>query len=480
MILGRYAPAAVLINDAFEILQFRGKTSPYLEAAPGVASFNILKMAREGLLVELRSSILKARRAGRSVRKEGLRVRQDGHVRAVNLEIVPMKQGESGLYHFLVLFEEADAKRKAARVPTPEIKSKPGGHAEHDSIVKLEQELTATKDYLQAIIEEQEASNEELKSANEEILSANEELQSTNEELETAKEELQSTNEELTTVNEELQNRNVELSQLNNDLQNILTGTNVAIVMLGPRGPASALHAPGGEAPESDSLGRRASDSRHQAQRHGGRSRRDCRGRHPQHHRPRARGPGQQRPLVSDAGAPVSHAGEPGRRRGDRVSRHRPPQAEPRAGQSGARVRRGPRRDRARGPRGPGRDAPRPDGEPVVLPDVSDHSEADGGTAVSGALGTRCGAVRFSRASRAGGPREDPDPGPRTGGRHRADRRENAPGSTPGGCTCPESRNLCYCSPSRTSPSANTPRSRCALRRSATAGYSRPRARASG
>ena len=94
LILGRYAPAAVLINDAFEILQFRGKTSPYLEAAPGAASFNILKMAREGLLVELRSSILKARRAGRP-RAQGGTPGPAGRPRSrdVNLEIVPMKQG---------------------------------------------------------------------------------------------------------------------------------------------------------------------------------------------------------------------------------------------------------------------------------------------------------------------------------------------------------------------------------------------------
>ncbi len=236
MILGRYGPPGVLINDAFEIVQFRGKTSPYLEAAPGVASLNILKMAREGLLVELRSSILKARRAGRPVRKERIHVREDGHFRDVNLEVVPMKPDGAGGYHFLILFEDVDEKRKGDRRPTPENTPKRGGRAAHENIVKLEQELTATKDYLQSIIEEQEASNEELKSANEEILSSNEELQSTNEELETAKEELQSTNEEVTTVNEELQNRNVELSQLNNDLQNTLTGTNVAIVMLGPEG----------------------------------------------------------------------------------------------------------------------------------------------------------------------------------------------------------------------------------------------------
>jgi len=233
LVLGRYAPPSVLINDRCEILQFRGRTSPYLEPASGAASYNVLKMAREGLLVELRSAIGKARRSGHAVRREGLHVRQDGHFRDVSLEVVPVPHG-GGVHHFLVIFEDAEKSGKAPRresQPKPRL-AREGRRAEHETIVKLEQELTSTKEYLQAIIEEQEASNEELKSANEEILSSNEELQSTNEELETTKEELQSTNEELTTLNDELQNRNTELTDVNNDLLNFLTGTDVAIVML--------------------------------------------------------------------------------------------------------------------------------------------------------------------------------------------------------------------------------------------------------
>jgi two-component system CheB/CheR fusion protein len=51
--------------------------------------------------------------------------------------------------------------------------------------------------------------------------------------LETAKEELQSSNEELTTLNEELQNRNAELGIINNDLNNLISSTNIPVVMLG-------------------------------------------------------------------------------------------------------------------------------------------------------------------------------------------------------------------------------------------------------
>jgi two-component system CheB/CheR fusion protein len=189
-----------------------------------------MKMAREGLFVELRAAIQKARKQGVPVRRKGLHVRRDGEFRDVNIEVVLINSHTSKERYFLVLFE--DAKPQSAdegkRTKKTEVK-----RTECRRVSQLNQELAATKEYLRAVIEEQEATNEELKSANEEILSSNEELQSTNEELETAKEELQSINEELTTVNEELQNRNFELSQFNNDLNNLLGSVNMPIIMVG-------------------------------------------------------------------------------------------------------------------------------------------------------------------------------------------------------------------------------------------------------
>ena len=97
---------------------------------------------------------------------------------------------------------------------------------------KLENELAATKEYLQTVIAEHGRTNEDLGTANEELVSGNEELQSMNEELETAKEELQSINEELTTVNDELQIRNHEVTQVNGDLVNLLTTVDIPILIL--------------------------------------------------------------------------------------------------------------------------------------------------------------------------------------------------------------------------------------------------------
>jgi two-component system CheB/CheR fusion protein len=233
IVLARYAPPGVIINSDLEILHFRGHTGPYLEPLPGAASLNLLKMAREGLGLELRAAVHRAKKSATRVRKEGLSLPGRDKDRKVNLEVHPLRvsSGTRERY-FLVLFEEvaALAPRSHQQVSAPKAA---GRLRAKQRVEQLSEELAATKEHLQTLLEEQEATAEALRAANEEAQSSNEELQSTNEELEAAKEELQSTNEELTTVNEELQNRNHELSQLNSDLNNLLGSTHVAIVMLG-------------------------------------------------------------------------------------------------------------------------------------------------------------------------------------------------------------------------------------------------------
>jgi two-component system CheB/CheR fusion protein len=230
VLLARFSPAGVLINDNMDILQFRGRTTTFLEPAPGTASFNLFNMAREGLLAELRTAIHAARKKDGVVRRDGVRVKANGHFINAAVEVIPFT-GSARDRYFVVLFEELGPveppvkKKKGSRETSAEA-------SEVRQVTRLKRELEATREYLQSIIEEQEAMNEELRSANEEIQSSNEELQSTNEELETAKEELQSGNEELTTLNEELENRNQELAQVNNDLVNLLTSVDIPIIML--------------------------------------------------------------------------------------------------------------------------------------------------------------------------------------------------------------------------------------------------------
>ena len=73
ILLGRYAPARVMVKDNMEIVQFFGQTGAFLEPAPGAASLDLMKMVKSGLHVELRTAFQNARKKG-AIRREGLLV----------------------------------------------------------------------------------------------------------------------------------------------------------------------------------------------------------------------------------------------------------------------------------------------------------------------------------------------------------------------------------------------------------------------
>ena len=239
LLLSRYAPVGVVIDDDMKILQFRGQTDAYLAPAPGVASFDLMKMAREGLMVDLRAAVDEARAANEPVERESVRIDTKGPHLPVRIHVVPLRPAAGGARFYLVLFEPKEvrttaevADEQSVAPQTAAVPDQIDESAARQQASELRRELDATREYLQSIIEENEATTEELKAANEEILSSNEELQSTNEELQTAKEEMQSANEELSTVNDELNYRNLELARVNDDLVNLFSCLNIPIVMV--------------------------------------------------------------------------------------------------------------------------------------------------------------------------------------------------------------------------------------------------------
>ncbi len=233
MLLARYGPPGVVVDEALNILEFRGDTDPFLEHGQGQASLNLIHMVRKGLLVDLRQAIQDARRKDGPSRKEGLQIRYRGQLRNLSLEVIPLKGRATAARCLLVLFEtdrvSTGAKTRATSRPPPLRSANASGRES----ARLKQKLEETAQYLHTVVREHEAALEELQSTNEAALSGNEELQSLNEELQTAQEEIQSANEELATLNQELQDRNLRLGQLNDDLLNLLGSVNIPIVMVG-------------------------------------------------------------------------------------------------------------------------------------------------------------------------------------------------------------------------------------------------------
>jgi two-component system CheB/CheR fusion protein len=209
-ILANFMPAAVLVNEKFDIVQFRGSTETWLVPPSGKPNYNILKMARDGLSFELRNILHLAKKTNLAARKFAVFFKLNGLQHFVNIQAVPLTAAAEP--HFLVVFQTTSASG-IQQIPKDANQSENINYNLNElRIEQLEKEITEARGDMRAITEEQETANEELQSANEELLSGSEEMQSLNEELETSKEELQSTNEEIMIVNKELLDRNDQLN----------------------------------------------------------------------------------------------------------------------------------------------------------------------------------------------------------------------------------------------------------------------------
>lgn len=239
--LKEFAPPSIVINDSLDILQVRGRMTPYLEFTTGQASLNLLKVVRPELAANLRQLIFEARSKDLPVKKEGLRVLGADGISAINVSVTPLKLATKAKSRKFAIFFEAVASsnlKEKARKGTRKTTASKGGKklsAQDRQYIEL-QHLAETQKYQRSLVAQYEAAQEQLTAANEELQSANEELQSTNEEMETAREELQSSNEELTTVNDELNTRNMEMVQLTGDLVNFVASAEIPIVMVGLNG----------------------------------------------------------------------------------------------------------------------------------------------------------------------------------------------------------------------------------------------------
>ena len=229
VLLRRLSPCGVTIDSDLHVLEFRGRTSTYLEQPTGAASLDFLRMIREDLLIDVRAALQQAMKSEEPSERSSVFGDPGGSAR-VTIEVIPFRAPPSQEWFFHVLFRAENGADPAPATKLPQ--QGVGAETAEEHTTALREQLVNMREAFQAMLEDKEAANEEMQVVNEEMQSANEELQSTNEEVETAKEELQSANEELTTLNDELGVRNTELARLINDLNNLSSGVDLPVIML--------------------------------------------------------------------------------------------------------------------------------------------------------------------------------------------------------------------------------------------------------
>ncbi len=227
ILLQRFAPPSVLVNDRGDILYITGRTGKYLEPVAGKTNWNIYAMAREGLQQELPGAFRKAMQNFEAVVLHNIKIGTNGGTQFVDVTLQRIENPTSIRGMVMIVFTDVPA--LIAHDSVQIITGKQGSSRRQK---ELEIQLQRSGEEIQSIREEMQTSQEELKSTNEELQSSNEELQSTNEELTTSKEEMQSLNEELQTVNIELQSKVGDFIRANDDMKNLLNSTEVATLFL--------------------------------------------------------------------------------------------------------------------------------------------------------------------------------------------------------------------------------------------------------
>ncbi len=340
-LLEEYSPAAIALNQNYDILYHNGPTNKYLLQPRGLPTQNLLLLLPENLRSRVRGAIYRAAQEAKPVsirvsfpnegeqppqsppgkkrskkspsprkaaKKGGpafTKGKEDAQAnRTVILRISKLRENI-----FLLVFQEKRGVPQAEEHPVAETAA-----VDETVVRQLESELSATRADLQSNIEQ-------LKGLNEELQSSNEELQAANEELETSREELQSLNEELLTVNTQLQAKIEEQDATNNDLNNFLTSTNIPTIFLDHQFRVKRFTPAMLEAPEAPSFGRGQADHRHVAgePRDGPYSRRPV---GPRQSRADSEGDCGRWRLVHPRHAPLSYVGQPHRRRGRHVYGH--------------------------------------------------------------------------------------------------------------------------------------------------------------
>jgi two-component system CheB/CheR fusion protein len=222
------SPASVIVNEHMDIVHIHGDITPFLTPPPGKPTFNLFKMAREGLSFELRNMIHKSKASSGAVTGD-IRLKLGEKNRAITIEVIVLTNTLEPYY--LIFFTETPGLNVWEEEGDGSAKPIKPGHQSRE----FEKELDLLRKDMRALTESHDSSSEELQSANEELQSSNEELQTLNEELETSKEELQSANEELTISNQELLEKQELLHAARNYAEAIISTTREPLMVLDRR-----------------------------------------------------------------------------------------------------------------------------------------------------------------------------------------------------------------------------------------------------
>ncbi|MEK7720372.1 MAG: CheR family methyltransferase, partial [Bacteroidota bacterium] len=127
LLLQRFAPASVLVNDKGDIIYMTGRIGKYLEPVAGKANWNIYVMAREGLRNELPGALRKAMQNFDEITLRNINVGTNGGTLIVNVTVQRIESQDSIKNMIILIFTDITAvveysQKTRKRSPTGKMK----------------------------------------------------------------------------------------------------------------------------------------------------------------------------------------------------------------------------------------------------------------------------------------------------------------------------------------------------------------------
>ncbi len=104
ILLARYVPPAVVVNERMEVVQSRGRMSPFLEMRAGAATLDLLRMTRDAIAAQVGAAVRRAIDEDIPVQVDGLQVSEGDMLREATLEVLPIHSVGRRSKCYLVVF----------------------------------------------------------------------------------------------------------------------------------------------------------------------------------------------------------------------------------------------------------------------------------------------------------------------------------------------------------------------------------------
>lgn len=108
IVLARFGPPGLVIDDRMNVLQSRGQTSQFLEITPGAVSWNLLRILRESIATEVTAAVQRSIRENIPATEIVTLLDEQQREQQVQVDVLPITSAATRPRSFLILFQNLE------------------------------------------------------------------------------------------------------------------------------------------------------------------------------------------------------------------------------------------------------------------------------------------------------------------------------------------------------------------------------------